>query len=82
MGELQHRPLFKIAADIFNHWPTIAAQEAYISPLLYLTSIEDNYYLDTARSVVEYALCNMTTFKGENARRIKKELNTILKLNS
>jgi hypothetical protein len=30
--------------------------------------------MDDAKSIVSYFLCNATTWRGEDARRIKKEL--------
>lgn len=44
-----------------------------------LNSIDDDYFLDTGRSVVLYFLANASQWKGETARRIKKELNGLLK---
>ncbi len=52
---------------------------AYVRPMLSLDSIDDNYMMDSGRSVVAYALGNLTTWKGEKAREIKKELNAMLK---
>jgi hypothetical protein len=44
-----------------------------------LTTMQDKYYYDDARSVVLYFLANAGTWKGEAARRIKAELKTMLK---
>jgi hypothetical protein len=44
-----------------------------------LDTIEDQYGLDSGESVVLYALSNMATFKGEEARAIKLELKAHLK---
>jgi len=44
-----------------------------------LESINDNYYMDSGSSVVMYFLCNATSWRGEKARAIKKELNSMLK---
>jgi hypothetical protein len=44
-----------------------------------LNSISDNYFADSAESIVMYALANLTSWRGENARRIKAELNGMLK---
>ena len=53
--------------------------EGYMNAMLSLDSIDDNYIMDSGRSVVAYALGNLTTWKGEKAREIKKELNKLLK---
>jgi hypothetical protein len=44
-----------------------------------LDSINGNYGQDSAKSIVRYFLSNATTFKGEDAKRIKLELNKMLK---
>jgi hypothetical protein len=44
-----------------------------------LGSTKDNYGADTGSSVVAYFLSNATTYRGENARNYKKELNAHLK---
>lgn len=51
----------------------------YICAMLDLGSIDQNYHLDTGESVVRYALSNMSTFRGDDARRIKAELKDLLK---
>jgi len=53
--------------------------EAYVTPMKSLTSISDTYYADSAESIVRYALANLTSWRGENARKIKAELNGMLK---
>ena len=50
----------------------------YLDAMATLDSIQDKYYLDTGRSIVLYFLANAGTWRGETARRIKKELNEIL----
>ena len=47
--------------------------------MIYLDSISDPYYADSARSIIAYFLANAGTWKGETARRIKKELKDMLK---
>jgi hypothetical protein len=79
-----HRPLYTIAAEIRRDWGANGKRipisaDVYLRPMETLTSINDNYHMDTARSVVLYFLSNAATWRGETARRIKAELNTILK---
>ena len=52
---------------------------AYVEPMLSLSSIDQDYGFDSGRSIVAYALGNLTTWRGEKAREIKKELNAMLK---
>jgi hypothetical protein len=44
-----------------------------------LTSVQDNYGMDTGRSVVTYFLCNAQTWHGPIAKAVKKELNARIK---
>lgn len=76
------RPLYEIATEIHNEcsakdWYVYA--EAYVVPMMSLEHISDNYYEDSAESVVRYALSNLTYWRGDSARRIKAELNSMLK---
>jgi hypothetical protein len=43
-----------------------------------LTSIGDNYYYDSADTVVRYFLANANTWRGQKARDIKAELKAML----
>jgi len=77
------RSISEIARDIKRSpwWRSNASIYArdYIEAMSCLNSIDDNYYLDSADSVIRYALANMATFKGEEARAIKAELKDLLK---
>lgn len=74
------RPLATIAADIRRHWPKpYFGAVPYLTAMRDLGTMQDMYYLDDARSVVMYFLSNATTWRGEDARRIKAELNKMLK---
>ena len=42
-----------------------------------LNSINDAYYMDSARSVVLYFLANAGTWRGDDAKRIKAELKAL-----
>ncbi|UVK63847.1 hypothetical protein SEA_LILYPAD_43 [Gordonia phage LilyPad] len=75
-----HRPLKEIAKDIYANWPKMSPYaQPYAEAMLELDKIEDMYYQDSAKSVVMYFLSNAGTWRGPEARRIKKELNDILK---
>lgn len=76
------RPLNEIARDIHDecqgkHWYVYA--EAYVTPMMTLESMSDNYYQDSADTIVSYALANLSYWRGDKARAIKKELNDLLK---
>lgn len=89
MNTTTTRPIYEIASEIFDD---IRAQYAgkpdpawlnyakpYLVPMLELDDINGTYYYDSASSVVMYALANLQQWKGDNARRIKAELNAMLK---
>jgi hypothetical protein len=51
----------------------------YLSAMYSMNTINNNYGCDSGRSIVNYFLSNATTWKGETAREIKKELNKRVK---
>jgi len=50
-----------------------------LKAMLWIQQITDKYISDDGYGVVGSFLCNATTWKGETARAIKKELNKRLK---
>lgn len=76
----EHRPLYAIAKDIRRDWKNVYfGARPYLDALASLNSINDQYYRDTAKSVVLYFLSNASAWRGETARRIKAELKAIAK---
>jgi hypothetical protein len=68
-------PIYEIAEDIRKHWPKpYFGAKPYINAMASITTIGENYYADTAKSVVLYFLSNASTWRGPDARRIKAEL--------
>lgn len=73
------RVLKVIATEIRQDWKKVNyAAEPYLEAMEVLNSIEDMYYFDTAVSVVLYFLSNASTWHGEVAKRIKKELHNMV----
>lgn len=74
------RKIHEIASEILQDWkkPYFGAIP-YIEAMLQLNTIHDDYYFDTAESVVIYFLANAQTWRGETAKRIKAELREMLK---
>lgn len=72
-----NRKLSEIAKDILQHWknPYFGAKP-YIQVMLLINSAKPDapYLLESAKDIVTYFLANATTFRGEDARRIKAEL--------
>ena len=76
---MQNRPLYTIAADIRSDWKKVNyAAVPYLDAMQQLNSIDDNFILDSARSIVRYFLSNATTWRGEKAREIKAELKSMI----
>lgn len=74
------RPLYEIAREIRKAWTKVSPYaEPYLEAMESLNTIDDNYYLDSGKSVVLYFLSNANTWRGEDARRIKAELKEMLK---
>ena len=75
MTETATRPLHVIAAEIRRTWPKVYfGAVPYLEALESLTDITDNYGQDSGKSMVLYFLANATTWRGEDAKRIKAEL--------
>ena len=74
------RSLSVIAREIRATWakPYFGAVP-YLQAMASLESIRDAYGADDARGIVLYFLANATTWRGPDARRIKAELNAMLK---
>lgn len=77
---VQPRSLRDIAREIRVTWtkPYFGAVP-YLDAMRDLDKITDSYYADSADSIVRYFLSNATTWRGEDARRIKAELKAMLK---
>ena len=74
------RPLYEIAREIRKTWTKVSPYaEPYLEAMQSLNTINDNYYFDSGKSVVLYFLSNASTWRGEDARRIKAELKEMLK---
>lgn len=74
------RQLNEIADEIYANWkdPYFGAVP-YIAAMRCLTDMSSVYGVENASSIVAYFLANAKTWRGEVARRVKKELNSMLK---
>jgi len=69
-----------IASEIRADWKKVYfGAEPYLDAMYSLDDITDAYGLDSGKSIVAYFLANAGTWRGEVARRVKKELNIMLK---
>ena len=74
------RELSTIAADIARTWPKVNyAAEPYLMAMFRLSTVADCFGCDDARSIVLYFLGNARSWRGPDAKRIKAELNALLK---
>jgi hypothetical protein len=80
-NKVQNRPLYEIANDIRKDWknPYFGAKP-YLDAMASLDSINDNYGWDSADNIVRYFLGNASTWRGETAKAIKKELKAMVGL--
>lgn len=74
------RPIYEIAKEIKKVWtkPFFGAVP-YLDAMQALTDKSSKYGMDSGSSIVCYFLANASTFRGEEAKRIKIELNKIIK---
>lgn len=70
------RPVRNIAQEIWLDWkkPYFGAVP-YLEAMQSLCSIEEHYGQDSGKSIVLYFLANAGSWRGEVARRVKRELN-------
>ena len=73
--EKKVRTLSEIAVEIDKDWEKVNfAAVPYLQAMATLTTIDQMYGHDDAKGIVLYFLSNASTWRGETARRIKKEL--------
>ena len=70
-GEIMGSPWYRSNSSIYAR--------DYVEAMQLCNRITDRYFADSAESVVRYALSNMTTWRGDQARAIKAELKDLLK---
>ena len=74
------RPISEIAEEILKDWKNIYfGAIPYLNAMFSLNKVTDLYGMDSGRTIIAYFLSNATTWKGEKAREIKKELNKMIK---
>jgi hypothetical protein len=78
---METRPIYQIANEIANDWrdKVYFGAKPYLRAMSTLSNITDRYGCDSADSIIRYFLSNATTWRGETARRVKKELNDMVK---
>lgn len=74
------RTIREIAQEIHCEWPNCHfTAYPYLQAMLELKTVDDVYGVESGRDIVAYFLSNALSFRGEAARRLKKELKDLLK---
>lgn len=74
------RAISEIAAEIDEKWPKVSpAARPYLDAMYELETIDDKYLYDDAESIILYFLSNAAGWRGDDAKRIKKELKDLCK---
>jgi hypothetical protein len=70
----------EIAHAIAKDWTNVSPYaKDYLEAMKSISSVEENYYADSAKSVILYFLANASTYRGENARSYKALLKEMIK---
>lgn len=74
------RTIREIAREIAQDWgqKMYFGAVPYVKAMYQMNSIDDNYGVESGKSIVRYFLSNATTWRGETARRVKAELKSML----
>ena len=76
--ETTYRPIYTIAKEIRKTWPKVYfGAVPYLDAMQTLFTKDDAYGLDSGKEIVLRFLCNASTWRGEDAKRIKAELKKI-----
>lgn len=80
-----NRSTAEIAREIKSIWGKQKngvnyAAKPYLDAMLHLSNPSDNFGADSGKSVVLYFLCNVSTFRGPEAKALKDELKKIYKI--
>ena len=74
------RKIYEIATEIRKDWKKVNyAAEPYLAAMDGLVTVEEKYGFDSGASVIRYFLGNAQSWRGEVAKRIKIELNEMIK---
>jgi len=81
LQKLPSLKIYEIAEVIKRVWGQNInyAAKPYLSAMMSMNSVRDNYGQDDGRSIIAYFLSNASTFRGNEAKLIKAELNKRLK---
>lgn len=76
LADLPRMLLRQIADIVYKDWKNVNyAAKPYLEAMATLNNVSDNYIADSGSSIVAYFLSNATSWRGEVAKAVKKELN-------
>ena len=74
------RTLQEITREIRADWKKVSPYALpYLNAMARLDSVGQRYGVDEGRTIVNYFLANCAGWRGEVARRVKAELNVMVK---
>ena len=81
VAAVNFRPLYEIGREIKRVWGVKIYFGAvpYLDALCTLQDKNSEYGCDSAKSIVNYFLGNASTFRGDDAKRLKLELKNAIK---
>jgi hypothetical protein len=75
LGDLPRMQLNQIAALIYKDWKSVNyAAKPYLEAMSSLKSVSEMYGADSGTSIVAYFLLNASSWRGDVAKAVKKEL--------
>ena len=73
------RPIHQIAAEIKQKWTKVYfGAVPYLDAMFSLQDANSTYGCDSAKSIILYFLANVSTWRGDDAKRIKAELKKLV----
>ncbi|MDR6919547.1 hypothetical protein [Chryseobacterium sp. 2987] len=69
----------QIALIVKKNWKNVYfGAVPYLDAMKFLNTVNDNYYQDSASTIINYFLANATTWRGEIARAVKAKLKELV----
>jgi hypothetical protein len=77
---VSEKQVWEIADVVWADWKNVSPYaKPYLEAMSSLSSVNDNYFADSGKSVVSYFLANAGSWKGEVAKSVKAELKALVK---
>jgi hypothetical protein len=74
------RDICVIAAEIKKDWKNVYfGAVPYLQAMFCLNTVDEDFGFDSGKSIVLYFLSNANSWRGEVAKRVKKELKEMVK---